>query len=136
VDLGLLVSLDREAAGARAWSEDAWLVELVADLSSVWLAYFGESPVGFLAVQWIAGEGHVQTVGVVPAFRRRGVARTLLERAAVAPPGSGPIPWHLEVRSDNQAARALYRGLGFEEVGCRRGYYTGGFDAILMSRSV
>jgi ribosomal-protein-alanine N-acetyltransferase len=41
------------------------------------------------------------------------------------------------VRETNQAARALYAALGFDEVGHRRGYYVLPVeDAILLSRSL
>lgn len=40
----------------------------------------------------------------------------------------------LEVRAGNAAAVALYRRLGFEEVGRRRRYYADGSDALLMTR--
>lgn len=40
----------------------------------------------------------------------------------------------LEVRTGNAAARALYAGAGFAEVGRRRRYYTDGEDAVLMTR--
>ncbi|MXY71468.1 MAG: ribosomal-protein-alanine acetyltransferase, partial [Dehalococcoidia bacterium] len=39
----------------------------------------------------------------------------------------------LEVRASNEAARALYRGCGFEEVGERRRYYADGADAVIMT---
>jgi [ribosomal protein S18]-alanine N-acetyltransferase len=43
----------------------------------------------------------------------------------------------LEVRVDNTAARSLYRGEGFEEVGLRRGYYDGGrVDAVTMRKNL
>jgi ribosomal protein S18 acetylase RimI-like enzyme len=38
----------------------------------------------------------------------------------------------LEVRAGNLAARRLYRGLGFRDLGVRRGYYGPGQDAIVM----
>jgi ribosomal protein S18 acetylase RimI-like enzyme len=43
----------------------------------------------------------------------------------------------LEVRADNPIARALYRSLGFEEIGVRRGYYQpDDVDAISMRLTV
>jgi ribosomal protein S18 acetylase RimI-like enzyme len=38
----------------------------------------------------------------------------------------------LEVRRSNIAANRLYKALGFEEVGIRRGYYENGENAIVM----
>jgi ribosomal-protein-alanine N-acetyltransferase len=43
----------------------------------------------------------------------------------------------LEVRVDNEPARALYRSEGFDEVGRRRGYYDGGrVDAVTMRKEL
>ena len=42
---------------------------------------------------------------------------------------------HLEVRTDNDTAIALYRSVGFTEVGVRRRYYRiSGADAYTMRR--
>jgi ribosomal-protein-alanine N-acetyltransferase len=41
----------------------------------------------------------------------------------------------LEVRVDNEPARALYLREGFTELGVRRGYYDNGrVDAVVMTR--
>ena len=39
----------------------------------------------------------------------------------------------LEVRADNDAARALYAGAGFTTLQTRRGYYPGGVDALVLA---
>ena len=52
-------------------------------------------------------------LAVAPEQRRQGIGRMLV--AAVQRPGMT-----LQVRESNMAARALYAGLGFREVGARR----------------
>ena len=42
----------------------------------------------------------------------------------------------LEVDAANAPALALYRGLGFEAIATRTGYYGPGADAVIMSRDV
>ena len=78
-------------------------------------------------------EAHISAVAVAGEARRRGHGRRLV-RALVALSGSlGAEAVTLEVRASNEAARALYRGCGFEEVGERRRYYPDGEDAVIMT---
>ena len=105
-------------AGAP-WLETAWVARDPAG-----------RVVGWLEECRVASELYVLGVGVDPAWRRRGVAtalvRACLVRASVV---------HLEVRASNAAARRLYAGLGFDEVGLRARYYADGDDAVLLTRA-
>jgi ribosomal-protein-alanine N-acetyltransferase len=102
-------------------------------------------PHGFILVRAIAGEAEILTLAVDPAFRRRGLARVLVEAATGVALGLEAEALFLEVAEDNAAAIALYTGLSFAEVGRRRGYYarpngagTGGahIDALVMRRDL
>jgi GNAT superfamily N-acetyltransferase len=59
---------------------------------------------------WISG------VGVVPAWRRRGIARSMMHWLIEQARAAGARQITLEVISENQAARRLYGSLGFREV--------------------
>jgi len=63
-------------------------------------------------------------VFVAPPYRRRGIARLLMEDllARLALRNKGAV---LFVKSRNEPARALYRGLGFDEIGDYRADYLG-----------
>ena len=100
-------------------SEDEWLDELEGDdewrrdLSLVALAGHGE-PVGFVNVlgAW------VDQVGVVPAWRGRGLGAHLVSRVLQALAAErAPEAW-LTVNTDNPAGE-LYARLGFEQRGKR-----------------
>ena len=79
--------------------------------------------VGYGVMSVGAGEAHVLNLCVADAYRCRGLGRRmlgcLLERGAAA----GMSEAFLEVRPSNTAALRLYRAVGFEQVGMRRGYY-------------
>jgi ribosomal-protein-alanine N-acetyltransferase len=96
-------------------------------------------PVGFALARVVADESELLSIGVVPERQRGGVARRLVaacvERAAAA----GAVVLFLEVGEANQAARALYDGLGFHAIGRRHRYYEtpAGFeDALIMRRDL
>jgi ribosomal-protein-alanine N-acetyltransferase len=77
-------------------------------------------------------EYEVHTIGVDPACQGRGIGRRLLDELLEFADG-GVV--YLEVRTDNEAAIALYRSVGFEQVGLRRRYYrVSGADAYTMRR--
>ncbi|HUX16894.1 MAG TPA: GNAT family N-acetyltransferase, partial [Phycisphaerae bacterium] len=69
-------------------------------------------------------ELHIHTVAVRPAWRRQGIARTLMDGVLRAAAGEGAKRATLEVRRSNEAARGLYAALGFVERGVRPRYYT------------
>lgn len=86
------------------------------------------------------GDAHVLDIAVAPAFRRRGLARWLMEELMEAARARDCDQLFLEVRAGNEPALGLYRDLGFAEVALRRGYYPlpggGREDAILMARAL
>jgi ribosomal-protein-alanine N-acetyltransferase len=78
---------------------------------------------------------HVMNVAVTPAYRRRGVARSLLENLFAVTAGDERRGYTLEVRVSNEGAIKLYAALGFVSRGVRRGYYTDNReDALIMWR--
>lgn len=84
---------------------------------------------------WVAaGEIHLMNIAVHPETRKRGLGRLLIEKLIQNGAEERVQKIWLEVRPSNKAARALYSGMGFTEVGLRRRYYTDtGEDAIIMT---
>lgn len=77
-------------------------------------------------------EYEIHTIGVDPAYQGRGIGRRMLD--ALLQIAADSVV-HLEVRTDNEPAIALYRSVGFTEVGLRRRYYRiSGADAYTMRR--
>jgi mycothiol synthase len=58
--------------------------------------------------------GEVGLIGVLPAWRRRGLGRELLRWGVTMLRGRGAGEIELSVEADNERATALYRGHGFE----------------------
>lgn len=88
---------------------------------------------GYGEVGVVLDEGCLEKIAVDPAWRRQGVAEAIL--SAYLRFGRAKLAFlTLEVRASNEAAIGLYKKLGFEEVGRRKGYYTEPKeDAVLMT---
>jgi [ribosomal protein S18]-alanine N-acetyltransferase len=128
-DLQAVVSL--EAANAPApWSEGVFRNELAAE-NRIYLAAEEEGVAGFAGAMLVADEAHVTNLLVDPAWRRRGIGFELMRSLIEAAVEAGARHLTLEVRSRNEAARALYARLGLAPVGVRKGYY-GDDDALIL----
>jgi ribosomal-protein-alanine N-acetyltransferase len=97
-------------------------------------------PAGFALTRVAADEAELLSIGVVPDAQRRGIARRLIAACVERVAGAGATKLFLEVGESNQAARALYDGLGFQTTGRRHHYYRlldGSFeDALVMRRDL
>jgi ribosomal-protein-alanine N-acetyltransferase len=94
--------------------------------------------VGYAGLAFVAGppqaEAEIHTIGVDPVHQRRGIGRALLRGLLDVADAAGACVF-LEVRTDNEAARALYEAERFTVVGLRRRYYRpSGADAHTMRR--
>ena len=77
-------------------------------------------------------EYEVHTIGVDTPYQGQGIGRRLLDELLGFADGGVVF---LEVRTDNEAAIALYRSVGFKQIGLRRRYYrASGADAYTMRR--
>lgn len=92
---------------------------------------------GFIGASLTLDTADITNVAVLPALRRRGIARALLLKMAARLSENGAREILLEVRKSGEAAIALYRGAGFSEISVRRGYYRDPTeDALIMRRAL
>jgi ribosomal-protein-alanine N-acetyltransferase len=82
------------------------------------------------------GVGHITTVGLAPEYRRRGLARLILQEIERSFIARGVTTVRLEVRTQNVAAQKLYEHLGFSTVQRMSQYYSNGDDGYLMVKSL
>ena len=145
-----LMPHERAMFGTEAWTESGYRTELADTDRRHYLVAEGDTPtvgpgasagraelLGWAGVMVIADSAEILTVGVIPAARRRGIARLLLDGLLTEARRRGAVEAFLEVRVDNEVAQTLYAGEGFAQVGLRRGYYDGGrVDAVVMRREL
>lgn len=91
-----------------------------------------EHLVGYGGLAVSAPQCDVQTLVVAPTARGNGIGERLLVELLAAAASCQCTLCHLEVRSDNEAAIALYKKHGFTPISRRLGYYGGEADAIVM----
>jgi ribosomal-protein-alanine N-acetyltransferase len=135
LDIPMIVAIERSAY-QFPWSEgifrDCMRVGYVCRVIEA-----GGDAAGYGIMSVGAGEAHILNVCIREEYRCRGLARKmllyLLDRARIA----GMYEAFLEVRPSNAVASRLYRSLGFEQVGIRKGYYqaaAGREDAEVLRR--
>lgn len=124
------------------WSPDGVAATLAnpATLVLAAVAADGDAVVGFVIAQVMADEAEILAIGVVPAMRKQGLARRLLEVAEEGARQRGAARMFLEVASDNVAAQRLYSAAGYSITGNRADYYRRkdgtAANAVILSRSL
>jgi ribosomal-protein-alanine N-acetyltransferase len=123
--------------GDDPWPESAFVREVAAGHNRYVAARVNDELVGYAGIARLGRispfEYEIHTIGVDPDYQRHGIGRAMMDRLlAWTEPGSAVF---LEVRTDNEPAITLYRGLGFITVGVRKRYYrASGADAYTMRR--
>lgn len=143
-DLAAIMALEISVFGAQAWSEDAMrrdmqdancvyiVAEVLATMPAETTQFLGYA--GLLCPRG-SGDGDIQTIAVAPQARGLGLGRALMLVLLQRAEERLAERLFLEVRADNDVAKALYGSLGFEEIAVRPNYYQPeGIDAIVMRR--
>ncbi len=112
----------------KACFSDAWRKETVRnDLSGGHSDYFIASvdgrTVGYGCFWFVADEAQLVNIGVLPDFRRKGLAEEILKRGIEEASVRRMQTMFLEVRVSNLAAQALYRKYQFQVVSVRQAVY-------------
>ena len=139
LDAELLAALQAaafgEAAGTERWQASGLEALLATPGCLGLIAASGVQPLGFGLARLAAGEAEILSLGVVPAARRLGLGRALLDALVARLLGRGARALFLEVAADNPGAIGLYAGAGFRRAGRRAGYYArpeGPVDALIL----
>ena len=113
--------------------------DLIHELDNPWAIWLtateNDKMAGYLGIQYGPDGADIMSIATEPAFRGKGVAKLLLqemEQRLIAL----SLQWiTLEVRPSNASALALYKSLGFQQVGRRPRYYQKPTeDALLLTK--
>jgi ribosomal-protein-alanine N-acetyltransferase len=131
------VMATERAAYETGWPSTAFERELTQNAMARYVVLReGESGrlAGFGGLWLMVEEAHVVTVAVLPEVRRNGYGAAIVHGLMNVAIENGMSVATLEVRTSNQAARALYGRYGFYEVGLRKRYYSDNHeDAVIMT---
>lgn len=130
-DLDQIVAI---AAQASPWTREGFTQESQLSWSHLTVARLASGEIASFCLYWVVAD-EIQILNIATSERchRRGYARRLLSYIIGEARRRGCARLSLEVRLSNEAAQALYRGLGFTVVGRRPRYYAdNNEDALIM----
>lgn len=117
------------------WSLDSFYYEMTENQFAHYVVAVDENGVmlGFCGMWMVIDAAQITNVAVIEAARGRGVGEGLMRQAMLIAKEHHMDVMSLEVRVSNEVAQNLYRKLGFQDGGIRKGYYTDNQeDALVM----
>ncbi len=127
----------------QPWSDDDFHALLVEDNVFGFIAREVGNPKamagGFVVARLVLDEAEILTIAVAPPAQRKGLGHALMDATLRHLHNARASMLFLEVDELNTPALALYRRLGFKQVGKRPGYYetaAGRSTALTMRRDL
>ena len=117
------------------WTIDPFYYEMTENQFSHYLVAEDETGkiIGFCGVWLVIDAAQITNVAVVESVRGQGIGEGLMREALRVSKEANMDVMSLEVRVTNTVAQNLYRKLGFQDGGIRKGYYTDNQeDALVM----
>ncbi len=126
-----------EATFSLPWDEASIRAELENPLALWLVCTENETVLGYVGSQTVFEDADILNVAVRPEARRRGIAAALLRELEPMLTARGAERITLEVRASNAPAIALYRKLGYVQVGLRKNYYEKPReDALILQKQI
>ena len=123
-----------EICFSEPWSEEG-ILEAYRLGTKFFAAEADKKLIGYIGIKAVIDEGYITNIAVFPRFRRRGVAKALLNKVFEFAKEKGLSFVSLEVRPSNTEAVSLYEKTGFREEGRRKNFYRLPLeDALIMTK--
>jgi len=136
-DIAAIVAIEKESF-IDPWEQAVFLEALTYYPTTYFVAECDGAVVGFVVGGLEdTGEniyGHLCNLGVSPRYRRRGIAKMLVNRVEHQFALELATGVQLEVRVSNTTAQRFYRRMRYREVFGIEHYYANGEDAIVMMK--
>lgn len=133
-DIDRICELERQIF-PDPWARSAFEEQLDLDGWGTLVAELDGAIVGYACYMMVANESHLTNIAVDPSWRRKSVAKALLDCILQTVIANECDLLLLEVRPSNSEARAFYEKYGFRQLYRRPNYYRRPIeDAIVMVR--
>lgn len=131
-DIPQVLEIERQSF-SNPWSEQS-LIESAEDRNNIYFVVKIEDEIaGYCGCKGIFDEGHILHIAIKEKYRGRGIGKEFLREVMHRVKDKGLNKFTLEVRESNEFAIKLYKGLGFEELGKRKDFYTNPIeDGVIM----
>lgn len=131
-DIPYVLQIERESF-TDPWSENMFNELFSSTAFKSFVAVENDEILGYTSVISAFFVFEIMNIAVKPQSRGIGIATALMEKVVDFAKTVEAESILLEVRRSNLTAQKLYEKFGFIYDGVRRGYYTDGEDALLMS---
>ncbi len=138
LDIPVLATYEKELFPYSPWSTSQFKEEFAGIPTTRYMsvAEDGNTIVGYCGVFVPAPgiEADILTVAVLPAYRRKGIAKEFMRQIEAYAVEREASAMMLEVEVSNVSAIKLYESLGYMKISVRMDYYGPGKDAHVMRK--
>ena len=140
IQLGIMhlndcMDLDQKSLNG-IWTKSQWEIELT-DSKRICLGVIDfetKKLLGLCSAWLVIDELHITFIAVDPMNQRKGIGKFLLSDLIKRSKSLQINHIFLEVKQNNEPAKAFYNSMGFKTVGKRSNFYQDGSDALLLNK--
>lgn len=118
------------------WAKDELVRETLNPNAINLVAIHEDKVIGYVQCWYTFEDADIINIAVSEAYKRKGVARIILQRLITLLKGKNVQNVFLEVRVSNLPAQSLYKSFGFITLTKRERYYINGEDALVMNLQI
>ncbi len=142
IQLGIMhlnecVDLDQKTLDG-IWTKSQWERELT-DPKRICLGIIElatKKLLGLCSAWLIIDELHITFLAVHPIHQRKGLGKLLLSDLIKRSKSLNTNLIFLEVKDNNETAKAFYKHMGFKTIGNRSNFYKDGSDALILNKEI
>ena len=129
------VDLDQTSLNGL-WTKSQWKIELT-DPKRICLGIIeleNKKLLGLCSAWLVLDELYITFLAIHNIYQRRGLGKYLLSDLIKRSKALQTNYIHLEVKDNNEPAKAFYKSMGFKKIGNRSNFYKDGTDALLLHK--